>query len=114
MSPVSAGLVLFLHALQLLRKEPVEKPVCARAVTADLQPPQGAGERAEIEALVLLVAAAERGGGEVPGQPEDPAALPGIGADALQVFLQQRPQRFILERRPRRRGQQIVRTELAD
>ena len=40
----------------------------------------------KVEALVLLVAAAERSGGEVPCQPEQSAALFGVGTDALQIF----------------------------
>ena len=70
---------------QLLTEEPIEEPVGASAVAIGLQHGQAAADRAEIEALVLLVAAAERSGGEVPGQAEEPAALLGIGTDALQV-----------------------------
>ena len=45
---------------QLLTEEPIEEPVGASAVAIGLQHGQAAADRAEIEALVLLVAAAER------------------------------------------------------
>src|SRR3984893_4655502 len=90
---------------QLLTEEPIEKPVGARAVAVDLQCGQVAADRAEIEALVLLVAAAQRGGGEVPGQPEEPAALLGVRTDAPPGLFQQRPHRLDRRSRPRRRGQ---------
>src|SRR3954447_6152233 len=73
---------------QLLSEEPIEKTVGASAIACGLQHGQGAADRPEIEALVLLVAAAKRSGGEVPAQPENPAALLGVGTNAVQVLLQ--------------------------
>ena len=68
--------------------------------------PEGARARAEVEALVLLVAAGQRAAGEIPGQAEDADAL--LGGDALgagQVAVDQRPQVRIGHLRGGRRGE---------
>src|SRR3990167_9277600 len=78
--------------VEVLQQEAVDQPVGPGAVGGRVRHRQVAADRAQVEALVLLVAAAQRRAGEVPGEAEQPAALLGIDADAQQVLVDQWPQ----------------------
>jgi len=70
---------------------------------------------AHVEALVLFVAAGERGAGEIPGQAEHAGAARGVDArGAVQVAVEQRAQGGVGELAAGGGGQVVVRTKLAD
>src|SRR5215831_19877455 len=78
--------------IRLLQK-PFHKPIGAATVGEGKMPRQVARRRGKIEALVLLIAAGERGAGEIPGKAKDPDALLGRHAlGARQIAVDQRPQ----------------------
>jgi hypothetical protein len=56
--------------LDLFQQETVDQPVCPDAVGLQVSHGEVAANRAQVEALILLVAAAQRRAGKVPGQPE--------------------------------------------
>ena len=71
--------------------------------------------RADVEALVLLAAAAQRAAREVPRQAEDPHAILGAdGTGPAQVPVDQGPELRIGHLGDGGRGEQVVGAELAD
>src|SRR4030095_16171400 len=79
--------------LELFLHEAIYQPARALGRGQRVRAPEGAPARADVEAPVLLAAAAQRAAREVPRQPEDPHAILGAdGTGPAQVPVDQGPQ----------------------
>src|SRR6185503_3883965 len=91
-------------------QDPIDERVGAGPVDVpDVVDDAVAGRRREIEALVEDVPAREARADEVPREAEQRGPLLGVDAlGAVQEFIDQRPERDVVELAPARGGQEVV------